>query len=120
MPIYVPFNQVNISTGDGYVEDVLARFWQAERHAQGCADLAWTLKMFLKKKFKPMNLLILLQVFETFSLPGVIPWIFLSLMLQSHVLYFGGVQSSEIVPPLLLTILFNIMSVVSTLAYFMF
>jgi len=116
----VPFNQVNISTGDGYVEDVLARFWQAERHAQGCADLAWSLKMVLSRKFRPMNLLIFLQVFETFSLPGVLPWIFLSLMLQSHVLYFGSSQPPEIVSPLLLTILFNIMSVVSTLGYFMF
>lgn len=29
VPIYVPFNQVNISTGGGYIEDVIARFWQA-------------------------------------------------------------------------------------------
>jgi len=29
VPIYAPFNQVNICTGNGYVEDVLARFWQA-------------------------------------------------------------------------------------------
>lgn len=28
-PIYVPFNQVNISTGNGYCADVKARFWQA-------------------------------------------------------------------------------------------
>ena len=41
IPIYAPFNQVNLSTGNGWVEDVLARFWQAERHAQGIADLAW-------------------------------------------------------------------------------
>jgi hypothetical protein len=41
VPIYTPFNQVNISTGDKYIENVLARFWQAERHAQGVADIAW-------------------------------------------------------------------------------
>ena len=28
-PIHVPFNQVNISTGNGYWEDMKARFWQA-------------------------------------------------------------------------------------------
>jgi hypothetical protein len=28
-PIYVPFNQVNISTGNGYWADCKARFWQA-------------------------------------------------------------------------------------------
>ena len=28
IPIYVPFNQVNILTGNGYWEDVKAKFWQ--------------------------------------------------------------------------------------------
>lgn len=28
-PIYTPFNQVNIATGNGYWEDCKARFWQA-------------------------------------------------------------------------------------------
>lgn len=28
-PIHVPFNQVNISTGNGYWSDMKARFWQA-------------------------------------------------------------------------------------------
>ena len=46
-PIYVPFNQVNISTGNGYCADIKARFWQAERHAKGVADVAYCMKMFL-------------------------------------------------------------------------
>jgi hypothetical protein len=29
VPIYVPFNQVNVQTGAGYIEDIKARFWQA-------------------------------------------------------------------------------------------
>ncbi len=29
IPIYAPFNQVNLSTGEGYFEDIIARFWQA-------------------------------------------------------------------------------------------
>lgn len=29
VPIYVPFNQVNISTDHGYCSDMKARFWQA-------------------------------------------------------------------------------------------
>ena len=63
VPIYAPFNQVNISTGNGYVEDVLARFWQAERHAQGISDLAWEFKMMFTHKFKPMNIVIFYQIF---------------------------------------------------------
>jgi hypothetical protein len=45
------------------MEDVLARFWQAERHAQGCADFAYCLKMLFKSKFRPMNLVVFVQVF---------------------------------------------------------
>ena len=51
VPIYVPFNQVNVQTGNGYWSDVEARFWQAERHAQGCADVAYNFNMLLKTKF---------------------------------------------------------------------
>lgn len=28
VPIYVPFNQVNIATGKGYFKDIEAKFWQ--------------------------------------------------------------------------------------------
>lgn len=29
IPIYTPFNQISLSTGEGYFKDILARFWQA-------------------------------------------------------------------------------------------
>lgn len=57
-PIYVPFNQVNISTGNGYCADTKARFWQAERHAKGVADVAYCFKMFLNQPFKWRNILV--------------------------------------------------------------
>ena len=47
--IHIPFNLVNVQTGNGYYEDVMARFWQAERHARGCADVAYCLKMLFTK-----------------------------------------------------------------------
>ena len=28
IPIHVPFNQANLSTGNGYWEDIKAKFWQ--------------------------------------------------------------------------------------------
>ena len=58
-PIYVPFNQVNISTGNGYCADVKARFWQAQRHAKGVADVAYCMKMFLTQRFKWKNVLLM-------------------------------------------------------------
>lgn len=28
VPIFTPFNQLSIQTGNGYVEDLKAKFWQ--------------------------------------------------------------------------------------------
>lgn len=58
-PIYVPFNQVNISTGNGYCADTKARFWQAERHAKGVSDVAYCFKQFFNSSFKWKNLLVM-------------------------------------------------------------
>lgn len=72
--IHVPFNQVNIQTGKGYWEDVAARFWQAERHARGCADAAYVLKMFFSKPFNLRTWIFSFNVLECFMLPTLIPW----------------------------------------------
>ncbi len=29
VPIYVPANQMNIQTGNGYKADIIAKFWQS-------------------------------------------------------------------------------------------
>ena len=42
--IHIPFNQLNVQTDLGYRADLSARFWQAERHARGCADAASALR----------------------------------------------------------------------------
>ena len=48
VPIYAPFNQLNLATGSGYLADLEARFWQAERHARGLGDIAYTIHMLVK------------------------------------------------------------------------
>lgn len=87
MPIYAPFNQLNLATGGGYCADLEARFWQAERHARGLGDIAWTIKMFLNQPFNWRTSWMCMVVFEIFFLPAFIPWIFLSLTYQSQILY---------------------------------
>ena len=119
VPIYAPFNQVNIATGKGYMEDVLARFWQAERHAQGCADFAYQCKMLFSTKFRLKNLVMFFHICETFALPGIVPWIFLSLLLESNFLFTNG-QPDYLIPSLVLTILFNIMGLASNLGYILY
>jgi hypothetical protein len=72
--VHTPFNQVNVQTGNGYYEDVMARFWQAERHARGCADVAYVLKMLFTRPFNIRTTLISYHVLECFLLPAFIPW----------------------------------------------
>jgi hypothetical protein len=56
-------SSVNISTGNGYWADCKARFWQAERHAKGVADVAYCMKMFLTQPFQIKNWFVLWFVF---------------------------------------------------------
>lgn len=72
--IHVPFNQVNLQTGNGYVEDIKARFWQAERHARGCADVAYVLKNMFTKNFNWRTWTISSIILETFMMPALLPW----------------------------------------------
>ena len=96
---------------------MLARFWQAERHAQGVADVAYNFKMILTQKFKPMNFVLFYQIFETFSLPALLPWVLVSLIVQSKIVNDDRVN--ELYPPTLMSVLFNIMSIGSTVGYFL-
>jgi hypothetical protein len=120
VPIYVPFNQLNLSTGNGYKEDVLARFWQAERHAQGTSDLAWEFKMLFTQRFNLQNFIVFYQVFETFTFPAILPWVFISMFLQTNVLYRGVDPPAEVANAALNSVLFNILSVVSTVGYLLY
>jgi len=52
IPIYTMFNQVNVETGRGYKADVIARFWQAERHVRGLLDVAYNIKMMVNNPFR--------------------------------------------------------------------
>lgn len=48
------------------------------------------------------------------------PWIFLSLMLQKNILFREVHMPEESLPPIVMKVLFNVLSVVSTLGYFLF
>ncbi len=95
-PIYVPFNQVNICTGNGYCADTKARFWQAERHAKGVADVAYCFKMFLTQSFKWKNLLVFWFIIETFAVAATVPWIIISMNYQNKILYRFDKPSPEL------------------------
>jgi hypothetical protein len=64
-----------------------ARFWQAERHARGLGDIAYTIRMLLRQPLHWKTLWMSFVVFEIFFLPAFVPWVFLSLTYQSQILY---------------------------------
>ena len=59
------------------------------------------------------------HIYETFTLPAIVPWIFISLMLQSNILFMNG-QPPELISQTNLTILFNFMAIASNLGYFLY
>lgn len=114
VPIYVPFNQVNVQTGKGYMKDVEARFWQAERHAQGCADVAYNINMLLKTQlwtFK--SILMTYFIAECFILPAVMPWIAVSTFLQNNVYFYFWEKPEGIIPIPIMFILMNVSTLLS-------
>lgn len=124
IPIYAPFNQVSISTGNGYFKDVAARFWQAERHHQGVADVAWEFKMLLTHKLTPMNFTVFFQIFQIFALPGILPWICVTMIIQtnSYLKNFFGIHrdESQLITTLAFPFMFNVIQIVNNAYYILF
>lgn len=52
IPIFVMVNMVCLQTGQGYLADSVARFWQAERHMRVFLDAAYNFNMLLKSPFR--------------------------------------------------------------------
>lgn len=87
VPIFAMFNQLNISTGKGYCADMKARFWQAERHAQGIADVAYNLRMLMNKPLRLRTLILAYETIEIFILPAIVPWMVFSMNFQQQIMF---------------------------------
>lgn len=85
--IYACFNQVNIQTGKGYLADIEARFWQAERHARGVADVAYQINMLVKQPFNFKAFVLAFLTIETFMLPAIVPWAIVAMTYESKILF---------------------------------
>lgn len=73
-PIYVPINQMSLSTHEGYWADFKARMTQAKRHAQDQTELSYNLVNFLSSPqnfFKKAHALF--TVCEVYLMPSLIP-----------------------------------------------
>ena len=118
VPIYVPFNQVNVQTGEGYIQDVEARFWQAERHAQGCADVAYNLQMIQKTKLVTLkSLTMVYYILECFCLPALVPWVGISSFLQNNIFFYLWEAPPGIIPVDIMVWLINITTLLTFVFY---
>lgn len=52
VPIYTPFIQSNIQSGDNYLDNMRAKFTQATRHAMGVFEVSYNLSKFVDCKHK--------------------------------------------------------------------
>ena len=74
IPIYIPFNQLSLETGEGYLKNIKARFLQALRHTRGVADAAYCLNMLFKTRFRVRNLFLTILVLEVYLVAALVPW----------------------------------------------
>ena len=118
VPIYVPFNQLSLQTNKGHIADIKARFWQAERHTQGVADVAYNMKQLFKNPFHFKNLVLVYFVFETFVLSATIPWCMLSLIFRYILMSEEGFSGDGwVFSWLFVNIVVNLANLINCLAY---
>ncbi len=71
--IGIPFVQTSLSTGKGYIADMKARFWQAERHSRGIQDVAYNIKMAFEAKWSWRGFVIIYSIMENWCLMLFLP-----------------------------------------------
>lgn len=121
VPIYTAFNQVNVSTGISYWADIEARFWQAERHAQGVSDVAYSINQMIKTKLCGIRAWTLVYyIFECFAVAATIPWAAYSIFYQNHFLYKLVKPSPELYMQEMLTSLMNMVSIATIICWVLF
>lgn len=107
IPIFTPFNQVNLATGKGYCKDMNAKFWQAERHATGVIDVAYGFNMIEKNPFQWRSFMSAIITFDTYLPAATLPWAMISLSYQGLILSQYEKLSSEVIPFFYVNIFIN-------------
>lgn len=128
--IYVPFNQLNVQSGERYFENLYHKFWQAVRHAQGLAEGCYTLQKYTELKSKSMRshiiVLFLLNSFyfmpiivSGFSISNVIQVAFGRVTEKIHYDFiYSGIQEYILLCNLACMILHHLFSMYTAKRYF--
>ncbi len=75
------------------------------------------MKMFVNNSFHWRNIVILFNVFEICALPALVPWVFVSLMYQSNILYHFVKPSPYLYSDYALSYVFNALTLFSAISY---
>lgn len=121
VPIYTPFNQVNIATGKGYFKDVEAKFWQTQRHGRAVTDVSYALSMLFKNPLKWRSFVSMSMILQMYFVPAAFPWATISLAYQSLIIFQLYKPSPELVAffPYIYLIL-NFTSTTTLIVYFFY
>ena len=101
-PIFVPFGQLNVQTDKGYFAGIMARFWQAERHARGCADYAYVLNFLFRKDRPAMTfrtMKVVYMALELFMLPAFVPWCAMGFWISQYLMAHGYTEMTPNMVP---------------------
>lgn len=106
VPIFIPFNQLNIQTGNGYVADIKAKFMQLERHARGLIEIGYCFLMTFRSSSKFCSFSALLFLLDNYLMPIFLPYPVASVIFEDRVL--GWDAPDGILAPSTFWIMFNI------------
>lgn len=76
---------MNINTGKGYWADVKARFWQCERHCEGCCTFYYSMKQFKNSKNKLAGLKLMAYMLDLYTTGILVPWVSASMLIQTWI-----------------------------------
>ena len=107
-------------TGKGYFADMEARFWQAERHARGAADVAYSFNKIVRFPFSFRAFLLVYQIREAYILPGIVPWAVVAMNYESNILWKYTRPSPELISQDYISIFFTYATVCFYSTYFFY
>ena len=85
VPISTPFNQISLTTGNGVIADMKARFNQAIRHNLSQIEVSYGVVSFLKSKKTLRDYYVILMLLEPYFCVAIIPIVVIFCFFQ-HVL----------------------------------
>ena len=116
IPIITPFNQLSLSTGQGWYADLNARFEQAIRHGLSQIEVSYNLFSFLRSDKTLKDCYVLFIAIDVYFCVGMIPLVMITNFFQHVLPLFPHAQSDDGT----FFIIYNILNIIGFLIAFPF